>query len=248
MTFTEAALEVLKGAGEPLHYKKITELAIAGNLLSHVGKTPEVTMSSRLATLVKKDRGQSPIIKVRPGVFALRESGMQTDKESSTETLQPTTPPQQQSQRPKARHAECRTPEACRARTCSPKKPTTTRRSWPASKSESAAKSAAVAGAGAGVGAAVRAAERWPAAEPCARTRPHAGSEPRRNVKRAGAATARVATTTAAIAIAMLVGATTIATRSDSTATRSRPEFDRDPASASASDRDRARRNRPTST
>lgn len=86
MTFTEAALEVLRSAGEPLHYKKITELAIAGNLLSHVGKTPEVTMSSRLATLVKKDRGQSPIIKVRPGVFALRESAMHTDKESSTET------------------------------------------------------------------------------------------------------------------------------------------------------------------
>src|SRR4051812_9441557 len=83
MTFTEAALEVLRSAGEPLHYKRITELAIAGNLLSHVGKTPEVTMSSRLATLVKKDRGQSPIIKVKPGVFALRESSMQTDKEPS---------------------------------------------------------------------------------------------------------------------------------------------------------------------
>jgi hypothetical protein len=86
MTFTEAALEVLRGAGEPLHYKKITELAIAGNLLSHVGKSPEVTMSSRLATLVKKDRGQSPIVKVRPGVFALRESGMETDKEPTETT------------------------------------------------------------------------------------------------------------------------------------------------------------------
>lgn len=83
MTFTEAALEVLRSAGEPLHYKRITELAIAGNLLSHVGKTPEVTMSSRLATLVKKDRGQSPIIKVKPGVFALRESSMQADKDPS---------------------------------------------------------------------------------------------------------------------------------------------------------------------
>src|SRR5689334_23609220 len=86
MTFTEAALEVLRSAGEPLHYKKITELAIAGNLLSHVGKTPEVTMSSRLATLVKKDRGQSPIVKVRPGVFALRESAMHSDKDSSAST------------------------------------------------------------------------------------------------------------------------------------------------------------------
>jgi HB1, ASXL, restriction endonuclease HTH domain/Restriction endonuclease len=77
MTFTEAALEVLRSAGEPLHYKRITELAIEKNLLSHVGKTPEVTMSSRLAMMVKKDRGQAPIIKVKPGVFAIRESAKQ---------------------------------------------------------------------------------------------------------------------------------------------------------------------------
>ena len=73
MTFTEAALEVLRLAGKPLHYKKITELAIERNLLSHVGKTPEVTMSSRLATMVKRDRGEASIVKVKPGVFGLRE-------------------------------------------------------------------------------------------------------------------------------------------------------------------------------
>jgi len=73
MTFTEAAVEVLRSVGKPLHYKKITELAIERNLLSHVGKTPETTMSSRLATMVKKDRGDAPITKVKPGVFALRE-------------------------------------------------------------------------------------------------------------------------------------------------------------------------------
>ncbi|MGB8223478.1 MAG: winged helix-turn-helix domain-containing protein, partial [Polyangiales bacterium] len=73
MTFTEAAVEVLRSIGKPLHYKKITEIAIERNLLSHVGKTPETTMSSRLATMVKKDRGDAPILKVKPGVFALRE-------------------------------------------------------------------------------------------------------------------------------------------------------------------------------
>ena len=73
MTFTEAAVEVLRLVGKPLHYKKITEIAIERNLLSHVGKTPEVTMSSRLATMVKKDRGEAPIIKVKPGVFGLRD-------------------------------------------------------------------------------------------------------------------------------------------------------------------------------
>jgi hypothetical protein len=73
MTFTEAAVEVLRLVGKPLHYKKITEIAIERNLLSHVGKTPEITMSSRLATMVKKDRGDAPIIKVKPGVFGLRD-------------------------------------------------------------------------------------------------------------------------------------------------------------------------------
>ena len=43
---TEAAVEVLRLAGKPLHYKKITEIAIERNLLSHVGKTPEITMAS----------------------------------------------------------------------------------------------------------------------------------------------------------------------------------------------------------
>src|SRR5260370_34396888 len=73
MTFIEAAAEVLRQAGKPLHYKEITELAIAGNLLSHVGKTPEVTMSHRLTSAIKKDDKDIPIVKIKPGVFALRE-------------------------------------------------------------------------------------------------------------------------------------------------------------------------------
>ncbi|HEY6461679.1 MAG TPA: winged helix-turn-helix domain-containing protein, partial [Polyangiaceae bacterium] len=73
MTFIEAAAEVLRIAGKPMHYKEITELAIAKNLLSHVGKTPEVTMSHRLTSAIKKDDKDVPIVKVKPGVFALRE-------------------------------------------------------------------------------------------------------------------------------------------------------------------------------
>src|ERR1700684_4582392 len=73
MTFIEAAAEVLRAAGKPLHYKEITEAAIAQNLLSHVGKTPEITMSHRLTAAIKKDDKEVPIVKVKPGVFALRE-------------------------------------------------------------------------------------------------------------------------------------------------------------------------------
>jgi hypothetical protein len=73
MTFTEAAAEVLRLAGKPMHYKEITELAIEKNLLSHVGKSPEVTMGARLAALLKKEDKTNPIVRVKPGVFALRE-------------------------------------------------------------------------------------------------------------------------------------------------------------------------------
>ena len=96
MTFIEAAAEVLRKAGKPLHYKEITELAIAGNLLSHVGKTPEVTMSHRLTSAIKKNDKEVPITKIRPGVFALREWEEKKGKKGAAavaaETPWPTTP------------------------------------------------------------------------------------------------------------------------------------------------------------
>src|SRR5262249_20297121 len=73
MTFTEAAAEVLRLVGKPLHYKEITDIAIEKNLLSHVGKSPEVTMGARLAALLKKSSKENPLVRVKPGVFALRE-------------------------------------------------------------------------------------------------------------------------------------------------------------------------------
>jgi hypothetical protein len=73
MTFTEAAAQVLRLVGKPLHYKEITDVAIERNLLSHVGKSPEVTMGARLAALVKKGEKDNPLVRIKPGVFALRE-------------------------------------------------------------------------------------------------------------------------------------------------------------------------------
>src|SRR4051812_29653579 len=73
MTFTEAAAQVLRLVGKPLHYKEITDVAIEKNLLSHVGKSPDVTMGARLAATLKKDASDNPLVRVKPGVFALRE-------------------------------------------------------------------------------------------------------------------------------------------------------------------------------
>ena len=70
MTFLEAALEVLKREGKPLHYKELTERAMGKKLLTFVGRTPEVTMQTQLTAAVKKAPG-SPFVRVKPGVFGL---------------------------------------------------------------------------------------------------------------------------------------------------------------------------------
>lgn len=72
MTFYEAAIEVLRRTGRPLHFKKITEVAIRDEMLSHIGKAPEETMGERLEQETKKAT-ESWVIKTRPGVFTLRD-------------------------------------------------------------------------------------------------------------------------------------------------------------------------------
>lgn len=94
MTFTEAAVLILRWAGRPLHYKKIAELSIEHNLLSHVGRTPELTMSSRLATAVRRDGDETLVVKVKPGIFGLREFTEEALRLADSETLQlPKEPP-----------------------------------------------------------------------------------------------------------------------------------------------------------
>ncbi len=73
MTFTEAAVEVLRRAGKPLHFKDITELALKENLLSHVGQDPEVTMGQRLAAMAKREDGRRVLAVAPDGTFALSE-------------------------------------------------------------------------------------------------------------------------------------------------------------------------------
>jgi hypothetical protein len=107
MTFYEAAVEVLREAGRPLHYKKITENAIRRSLLSHVGKTPEETMHARLQQEVKKPNGMALIEQARPGVFALKAGA---DPADAKETLSFRQPPAEPAPAPVA--AQTAAPEA----------------------------------------------------------------------------------------------------------------------------------------
>jgi hypothetical protein len=79
MTFTEAAIEVLRREGKPLHFKKIAEIAVRENLLDHVGKVPEETMADQLVAHCRLPRTERRVAPVQPGTFALVEWGLEED-------------------------------------------------------------------------------------------------------------------------------------------------------------------------
>ncbi|MBM3150471.1 MAG: hypothetical protein FJZ88_10675, partial [Chloroflexi bacterium] len=78
MTFLDAAHEILKQAGQPLHYREIARRAYEQGLIKSTGKTPEVTMNAQLAVNTKRaEEGGPPSRFVRAGrsVFGLRGWG-----------------------------------------------------------------------------------------------------------------------------------------------------------------------------
>src|SRR5947199_10092508 len=52
---------------------EIAAPSIEKDLVSHAGKSAEVTMGARLAATLKKGGDENPLVRVKPGVFALRE-------------------------------------------------------------------------------------------------------------------------------------------------------------------------------
>jgi hypothetical protein len=85
MTFYEAALRILESEGRPLHFVEITEKSIAQNLLSHVGKTPELTMLSRLAAMARRTRDRKVIVTAKD-TFALVDWALPEDLEALAQT------------------------------------------------------------------------------------------------------------------------------------------------------------------
>ena len=85
MTFYEAALEVLRREGAPLHFQRITELALDDNLLSHVGRMPEAIMQARLVAMARRAEDRQVVV-VEPGVFALTGWGVEHDDDAAEQT------------------------------------------------------------------------------------------------------------------------------------------------------------------
>ncbi len=73
MTFLEAAESVLRDAKVPLHYEEITKQAFAKGAIATTGKTPAATLNSVLAVDLKANGEKSHFVRVRPGIYGLRE-------------------------------------------------------------------------------------------------------------------------------------------------------------------------------
>jgi ribonuclease E len=110
MTFYEAALRVLESEGRPLTFLEITEKSIAQNLLSHVGKTPELTMLSRLAAMARRTRDRKVVVTAKD-TFALADWALPEDAEALAQTGVMEAHPEESLPplRPVERHPEPRT-------------------------------------------------------------------------------------------------------------------------------------------
>ena len=77
MDSLEAVETILGQAAEPLHYQDITAKILEKDLWQTEGKTPDATINARLAVDIKKYASLSRFMRTEPGVFALREWGLQ---------------------------------------------------------------------------------------------------------------------------------------------------------------------------
>ena len=71
----DAAEQVLREAGEPLHYVDITKRMTRDGLWASSGKTPERTVRASLSVDLKQNPEKSRFVRCAPGVFGLRSAG-----------------------------------------------------------------------------------------------------------------------------------------------------------------------------
>ena len=77
MNSLDAVEAILIEAGEPLHYHEITRRILEKKLWETEGLTPDATINARLAVDIKSLTNRSRFQRTAPGIFALREWGLE---------------------------------------------------------------------------------------------------------------------------------------------------------------------------
>jgi len=81
MTFADAAIVVLRQAAEPLHFREITDRAMAQDLVEVTGSTPWHSMNGALRRWIRSEGAEAPIVSLGDGYFALRAWGLPVPEE-----------------------------------------------------------------------------------------------------------------------------------------------------------------------
>jgi len=72
--FKNSAIEVLKKENKPLHYSKITEIAIESGVLETEGATPEKSMNAQISVDIKNRGKGSDFTRTAPGIFTINKN------------------------------------------------------------------------------------------------------------------------------------------------------------------------------
>lgn len=70
-SYKDIAYQILTNAGKPLHYRKITDIAIKEGLVKSVGKTPWATMNAQLSMDIAYHDENSMFLREGPGMYKL---------------------------------------------------------------------------------------------------------------------------------------------------------------------------------
>ena len=73
MNALDAAYEVLRATGKPLHYREITKRALDRGLWTTAGLTPWDTVNARIAVDIKQNGENSRFYRAAPGIYGCRD-------------------------------------------------------------------------------------------------------------------------------------------------------------------------------
>jgi len=72
LSWKEAVVKILEGAGQPMHYAEIADAIAERQLRSDLGATPANSVNSTINLSMRKDGAASPFIQIRRGEYSLK--------------------------------------------------------------------------------------------------------------------------------------------------------------------------------
>ena len=86
MTFLEIARKILNRECRPMTCRKIISIALREGILETKGLTPAATLASQLYVDIQRHGAHSVFVKLKPGIFGLRDDVVKYEAMNSSAT------------------------------------------------------------------------------------------------------------------------------------------------------------------